>query len=55
MSEERKNRIIIYKYSDNRRKENPIEFLSEFKGYHQTDGYSGYDELHNKLLIIYVA
>ena len=55
MSGERKNRIIIYKYSNNRRKENATEFLSGFKGYHQTDGYSGYDELHNKIYIIYVA
>ena len=55
MSGERENRIVIYKYSDNRRKENATEFLSEFKGYHQTDGYSGYDELHNKIYIIYVA
>jgi hypothetical protein len=39
MSGERENRIIIYKYSDNRRKENSTEFLSKFKGYHQSDGY----------------
>jgi len=23
-------------------------FLKEFKGYHQCDGYSGYNELHEK-------
>jgi transposase len=55
MNGERKNRIVIYKYSDNRRKENSTEFLSGFQGYHQTDGYSGYDELHRKAGVIYVA
>lgn len=55
MTGERKNRIIIYKYSNNRRKENSTEFLSEFKGYHQSDGYSGYDELYKKEEVTYVG
>ena len=55
MSGERANRIVIYKYSDNRRKENSTKFLSEFRGYHQADGYSGYDELHKKEGVTYVG
>ena len=55
MTGERRSRIVIYKYSNNRRKENATEFLSSFLGYHQTDGYSGYDEIHAKDGITYVG
>lgn len=34
--------IILYEYQDNRRKENPANFLGDFSGYLQTDGYAGY-------------
>ena len=35
--------IVLYKYYPNRSQANPKEFLQNFKGYLQTDGYSGYN------------
>ena len=34
--------IALYEYQDNRRQENPANFLGSFSGYLHTDGYSGY-------------
>lgn len=48
MSGNRDNRAIIYEYQQSRSSKSVNEFLKEFKGYHQCDGYSGYNELHNK-------
>lgn len=39
--------IVIYQYERGRRHEYPKEFLKEFKGYLQTDGYQGYIGLEN--------
>lgn len=39
------SQIILYEYQDNRRKENPANFLGNFKGYLQTDGYAGYNSV----------
>ena len=39
------SRIILYEYQDNRRKEDPANFLGDFKGYLQTDGYAGYNSV----------
>ena len=55
ISGDRENRIIIYKYSNNRNARNATELLKDFKGYHQTDGYAGYSPLHNMEDIIYVG
>ena len=52
---DRENRIVIYNYSPNRKSENSTDFLKDFKGYHQTDGYSGYGELHRREDVIYVG
>ena len=41
LSGDRERRAIIYDYQDNRKGENAEIFLKEFKGYHQTDAYSG--------------
>jgi transposase len=48
MSGARKNRAIVYEYNRSRTGEAASNFLKEFKGYHQCDGYSGYNELHQK-------
>ena len=48
MSGARKNRAIVYEYNRSRTGEVASNFLKEFKGYHQCDGYSGYNELHEK-------
>ena len=39
------SQIILYEYQDNRRKENPENFLGDFNGYLQTDGYAGYNSV----------
>jgi len=52
---DRANRIVIYNYSPNRKSENSTDFLKDFKGYHQADGYSGYGELHDREDVIYVG
>ncbi len=39
--------IVLYEYRDNRRQENPGAFLKGFRGYLQTDGYSGYNSVEN--------
>ena len=48
MSGARTNRAIVYEYNRSRTGETASNFLKEFKGYHQCDGYSGYNELHEK-------
>lgn len=42
------SQIILYEYQDNRRQENPVNFLGDFHGYLQTDGYSGYNALRKR-------
>ena len=37
--------IALYEYQDNRRQENPANFLRSFSGYLHTDGYSGYNSV----------
>lgn len=39
--------LLIYDYQPNRKAVNPINFLSGFEGYLQTDGYSAYDQVPN--------
>jgi transposase len=48
MSGQRKNRAIVYEYNPSRSGESASKFLKDFQGYHQCDGYSGYNELHAK-------
>ena len=48
MSGQRKNRAIVYEYHPSRSGETASNFLKDFQGYHQCDGYSGYNELHAK-------
>ena len=42
------SQIVLYEYQDNRRMENPANFLRDFSGYLQTDGYSGYNSVTNR-------
>ena len=39
------SQIVLYDYQDNRRQENPANFLGNFKGFLHTDGYSGYNSV----------
>jgi len=55
LSGERDKRAIVYDYQDNRRGENAETFLQDFKGYHQTDAYSGYNGVHDREEITWVA
>ena len=48
MSGARENRAVVYEYHQSRSGDMASNFLSEFKGYHQCDGYGGYSDLHNK-------
>lgn len=43
--------IILYDYQQTRAGENPMEFLKEFKGYLQVDGYAGYHKVENVTLV----
>lgn len=39
------SQIVLYDYRDNRRQENPANFLGDFSGYLHTDGYAGYNSV----------
>lgn len=41
------NPMIIYDFSINRSGKNPKEFLKDFKGYLEVDGYGGYNNIDN--------
>ncbi|SHK64017.1 IS66 family transposase [Paramaledivibacter caminithermalis] len=43
--------IVLYDYQKSRAKKHPKAFLSGFKGYLQTDGYPGYNDVENVTLI----
>lgn len=49
------NRLILYDYQPTRSSEAANAFLSDFKGYLQTDAYTGYDELRKKTTITAVG
>jgi len=46
---------VIYQYHPSRSGEVANEFLKEYRGYVQTDGYSGYDELGNRPGIVHIG
>jgi hypothetical protein len=48
MSGNREQRAVIYEYQESRSGSSASDFLKNFKGYHQSDGYAGYNELHNR-------
>lgn len=43
--------IVVYDYQTTRASKHPISFLTGFKGYIHTDGYSGYDKLADVTLV----
>lgn len=48
-------KMVLFDYRKSRGREGPNEVLKDFKGYLQTDGYKGYDELKNKSNITHLA
>ena len=48
-------KMVLFDYRKTRGREGPNEVLKDFKGYLQTDGYKGYDELKNKSDITHLA
>ena len=47
--------IVIYHYHPTRSKEIPLKVAQDYKGYLQTDGYSGYNDAGNQPGIIHVG
>ena len=47
--------LVLFKYASNRSKKTPEKLLSEYNGAIQTDGYSGYLNLHTKGSITLLA
>jgi hypothetical protein len=47
-----KNPIVLYEYQPDRRAKHPKEFLKEFKGYLHTDGYNGYHDLPENIVVV---
>jgi len=45
---EKNNRFVVFEFSLGRGQETPNQRLKEFKGYLQTDGYSGYNHFRNQ-------
>lgn len=49
------SKMVLFDYRKSRGREGPNQVLKDFKGYLQTDGYQGYDELKNKTQIMHLA
>jgi len=47
--------VLVYRYHPSRSKEIPAQYLSEYEGYLQSDGYDGYEEIGNSDGIIHVG
>lgn len=43
--------IVLYDYQETRSKEHPKKFLAGFKGYLHVDGYSGYNDVQDVMLV----
>jgi len=48
-------RLVIYDFTVDRRKERPMEFVGDYRGYVHADAYSGYDALFCREAIIEVG
>ena len=44
--------IVLYEYRPDRRAKHPKEFLKDFKGYLHADGYDGYHDLPDDIVIV---
>lgn len=51
-SGEAKHQLVLYEYQPDRKHTHPKNFLSSFKGYLHTDGYSGYHKLPEKIVVV---
>lgn len=47
-----KQQIVIYEYQPDRKETRPKEFLRGFKGYLHTDGYNGYHNLPEDIVVV---
>jgi transposase len=50
-----KNKIVIFDYRQSRSRAGPSDFLKDFKGILQVDGYEGYDEIITRNTLIRAA
>jgi transposase len=48
-------RLVIYDFTEDRRKARPLEFLANYQGFVHADAYSGYDELFRRKSIVEVG
>jgi transposase len=55
MSGNRYKRAVVYKYHDSRSGDCAMDFFKDFKGYHQSDAYGGYNKLHSHEGVTWVA
>lgn len=44
--------IVLYEYQPNRKADHPKAFLKDFKGYLHTDGYNGYHDLPDDIVVV---
>ena len=47
-----RRKIVVYVYKETREWKHPKEFLKTFKGYLHTDGYEGYHDLHDGVVVV---
>jgi len=47
--------LVVYDFTQDRRKKRPLEFLGDYQGYIHADAYSGYDELFKRDGVIEVG
>lgn len=48
-------KIVLFEYCYSRKKEHPFEFLRDFKGTMQVDGYAGYNQVLDRSDIVWAA
>ena len=48
-------KIVLFEYCYSRKKEHPFEFLHDFKGTLQVDGYAGYNQVLDKEDVVWAA
>ncbi|QNU65607.1 transposase [Ruminiclostridium herbifermentans] len=50
-SGEEQHPIVLYEYQPDRRAKHPAEFLKGFRGYLHADGYNGYHNLPEGIIV----
>lgn len=51
-SGEAKNQIVLYEYQPDRKHSHPEDYLKDFTGYIHTDGYDGYHNLPENIIVV---